>query len=464
MTAPHVAVTLAAALSVLSACGGGARPANLLVITLDTMRADRLPSFGFNGVATPAIDRLAADGAVFEQAFAPAPLTLPSHTSLMTGRLPFRHGVRDNASPPLRADFDTLAEILHGQGLATAAFVASAVLSSDRGLSTGFDTYRGPPPTCGGMARLRRPAAEVVDETIAWLSSGAAAPFFVWMHLFDAHRPFELPGEYHRLYADPYLAAIAYQDAQISRLVTQLERTQRLQNTLIVIVGDHGESQGDHGEEAHGLFVYQKVLHVPLIVRGPGIRVQRVRSVVRVIDVFPTVLDVLGLEGRPTDGVSLMRVLEGGADDAREVYAESMYPQRFGWAGLQSLRADRYKVILAPRPELYDLDADPDERRNLFTVRPAVAKAMLRRLRELASVEDVSVETREPVDAELAGRLAALGYTAHRSVDTSGPPSSAIDPKDQVASFNRLTAQQWQQSDERLARYRGCNPEQPRSR
>jgi arylsulfatase A-like enzyme len=458
VTPPRVLGAFAVGVSVLSGCGGAARPANLVVITLDTMRADRLPSYGFSGVATPAIDRLAADGVVFEQAFAAVPLTLPSHTSLMTGLLPVRHAVRDNASPPLRADVDTLAEILRGRGFSTAAFVASAVLSGDRGLAPGFETYQDPPRGCDGMARMRRPAAEVVDEAIGWLSDRPAAPFFLWVHLFDAHQPFELPADYTRLYAEPYLGAIAYQDAHIARLLAQLDRTGHLEKTLIVLAGDHGESQGDHGEDAHGLFVYQKVLHVPLIVRGPAIRPHRVAAVTRVIDVFPTVLDLFGIEPQPSDGLSLVPLIEGAADDGREVYAESMYPRRFGWAGLASLRADRYKLISAPRPELYDLDADPAERRNLFGDRPVVAEAMSRRLRELVSAEEISVETENAVDAALAERLASLGYVASGAARTAADPSTEVDPKDRVDAFNRMTARQRQQAEEQRARYRGCDP------
>jgi arylsulfatase A-like enzyme len=262
-----VPVCLAAALLLPELSGPAsiavARPRNLLLITLDTMRADRLPAYGFTGVLTPALDRIAAEGAVFEETFAAVPLTLPSHASLFTGIYPPRHGVRDNAGAPLSNEFTTLAELLRERRLGTAAFVASSVLAPRRGLEQGFDLYSaGEPARCSGAPPARRRAAEVVDEAMSWLGRHDAEPFFAWIHLFDTHRPYDLPAEYTDRYFDPYLAAIAYEDAQIARVISHLETRGLLTSTLIVVAGDHGGPRrgvpwdlslsGDAAGTAHG--------------------------------------------------------------------------------------------------------------------------------------------------------------------------------------------------------------------
>jgi arylsulfatase A-like enzyme len=439
-------VGLAAALSmsapVRPARTAAARPRNLLVITLDTMRADRLPPYGFCGVATPALDRLAAEGVVFEQTFAAVPLTLPSHGTIFTGLYPPRLGVRDNAGAPLAGDVTTMAEVLKDRGLTTAAFVASSVLAAGRGLEQGFGSYSdGPPPRCSGTPRGRRPADGVVDDAIDWLGRQGSTPFFAWIHLYDTHRPYDLPDEYLRLYADPYLAAIAFLDTQIARVIGSLDTRGHLDDTLIVIVGDHGESLGDHGETSHGLFVYQEALHVPFIVRGAGIAPRRVRAVTRLVDVMPTVLEIFGLPHPGMDGVSLAGLAAGTTTDLHlEVYAESLYPQRFGWAPLRSLRTDRYKVIEAPRPELYDLASDPYEARNIFDERRTVGRAMLDRLGTFDEGGERTSSRPLPVDRAVAERIAALGYVHATAGQMPGSPGEQADPKDRVAAFNRMTS------------------------
>jgi arylsulfatase A-like enzyme len=422
-------------------CGSPPKPRNLLVITLDTMRADRLPPYGFTGVVTPALDRLAAEGALFEQSFAAAPLTLPSHATLFTGMYPPRLGVRDNTGAPLSADFQTLAEILGERGLTTGAFIASAVLAPRRGLDQGFGTYSmGTSPGCPGSPRARRPADDVVSEAVTWLVGHDSAPFFVWVHLYDTHRPYRLPDDYARSYADPYAGAIAFEDAQIARLISHLEARDLLDDTLMVVAGDHGESLGEHGEDSHGMFIYQEALRVPLIMRGPGVVPRRVSAPVRLVDVMPTVLDMFGVGTPPMDGLSLTRLLAGAEEgSSREVYAESLYPQRFGWASLRSLRADRYKVIDAPRPELFDLESDPYEQRNLFESKPSVAAGMLTRLRSFDSEWGRTVDAAPDVDRAFAERLASLGYVSGTSGRVASVSDGQTDPKDRIAAFNHLT-------------------------
>jgi arylsulfatase A-like enzyme len=428
----------------VAACGAPPRARNLIVITLDTMRADRLPAYGFSGVETPALDRLAAEGAVFEQAFAAVPLTLPSHASLFTGLYPPRLSLRDNVDTPLAPEFTTMAEVLKDRGLATAAFVASGVLGPMRGLDQGFGVYNDASSSGCVKSVSRRPANEVVDQTIEWLSK-QESPFFAWVHLYDTHRPYRLPPEHEGKHDDPYLDAIAFEDAEISRLVDYLERTKRMADTLIVVAGDHGESLGDHGEEGHGIFIYQEGLHVPLIMRGPGILPRRVNAVTRLVDVMPTVLELFGAAASSLDGVSLLGFFaRGDIDPQLEVYAESLYPQRFGWAPLRSLRADRYKVIEAPRPELYDLDTDPAEQRNIFEEKRATGAAMLDRLHAVAGSDVRTLEGQPHLDAGAAARIASLGYVGGTAAAQAQTPGLELDPKDQIETFNRMTRRQWE--------------------
>jgi arylsulfatase A-like enzyme len=420
------------------------RPRNVLIVTLDTMRADRLPPYGFSGVATPALDRIAAEGALFEQAFAAVPLTLPSHATLFTGLFPPKLGVRDNAGAPLAPEFRTLAEILGERGLATGAFVSSAVLAPGRGLDQGFGAYStGASPSCAGSPRARRSADRVVDDAMAWMTERGSAPFFAWMHFYDTHRPYRLPDEFARSYADPYAAAIAFEDAQIQRLLDGLEALGRLDDTLLVVVGDHGESLGDHGEDSHGILIYQEALHVPLMMRGPGIVPRRVSATVRVADVMPTVLDLLGMEPPAMDGVSMTNLLDGAADRRpRDVYAESLYPERFGWASLRSLRAGRYKIIDAPRPELFDLATDPYEQRNLYASKPSLAAAMHRGLTSFQD-EAEKADGATPLDPDVAGRIASLGYVSGAPAAMADGPGEERDPKDMIETFNQMTRVQW---------------------
>lgn len=438
MTRRAAALVMVLALPV-AACSHQPQPRNVIFITLDTMRADRLPVYGFDAVATPTLDRLAAEGVVFEQAFAAVPLTLPSHATLFTGLYPPRHSVHDNAGAPLAAEFETLAEVLASRGLVSAAFVSSAVLAPGRGLEQGFNTYSLGKKECPGSAGTRRPADEVVDESLEWLAGQGASPFFLWMHLYDTHAPIRVPFELTLAHGDPYLAAIAYEDSQIARVVDYLEERGLLDESLVVVAGDHGESLGDHGEESHGLFVYDAALRVPLIVRGPGIAPARVGAAVRLIDVMPTVLDLFGVRSPSIQGVSLTNLMSGAEEAPREVYAESRYPQRFGWANLRTLRAGRWKVIEAPRPELYDVAADLREQRNVFEANRHIAAALLNRLRTEYAPHETASPTRV-VDRAVADRLASLGYVAGAASQAhDGAPA---DPKDMIEAFNHITRTQ----------------------
>ena len=412
---------------------------NVIIVTLDTTRADYLPAYGFANLETPALDRIAREGVLFEQATTTAPLTLPAHCTIFTGLFPPHHQVRDNADRALADDQTTLAEVLRAHGMRTAAFVGSIVVGADRGLKQGFDTYSAPSRT-DLRERHRRPGHVVIDDVLGWLDQQGENPFFAWVHLYDAHAPYALPEPYRTMYEDaPYLGAIAFLDAQVARLMTALEKHHALERTLLVVASDHGESLGDHGEDGHGIFVYQSTLHVPLVMRVPGVVPRRVTDVTRLTDVMPTVLDLLGIAGPSMDGVSLAPLMSGRRRTLDlEAYSESVYPARFGWSALHALRAGRFKFVSAPRPELYDLDVDPNERRNLYAERTPLAAAMAARVATLAGARAPD-RVDSPMDPESAAQLAALGYIGHVVAARSpGVDEAAVDPKDCIGRYNDL--------------------------
>ena len=399
----------------------------VVLITLDTTRADRLTPYGLMDVPMPALERLAADGLVFDQAMSVAPLTLPAHASLFTGLFPPAHGVRDNSDASLAGEHVTLAEVLHAQGVRTGAFVGSYILDSRRGLAQGFDTYRGPvSPEDGGPRTGQRRADEVITEATAWLEHVVPARFFLWAHLYDPHRPYDPPEPYRSRFIDPYIGEIAFVDAQIEHLLDALETRGVLDRTIVIVAGDHGESLGDHGERDHGIFIYENVLRVPLIIRAPGFAPARIGSVVRLVDVMATALDLIGVAAPASQGVSLRKLMTGETADLElDAYAESLYPMRFGLSSLRSLRQGQFKFIEAPGPELYDLERDPFEEMNLFNERPGTAGKMARRLQALAGELDSAAAS---VSTELMQGISALGYV---STSPAGDPRGPLpDPKD----------------------------------
>jgi len=401
-------VVLAAGTAAVRATILRPRPSGLVIVTLDTTRADRLPAYGFGGVATPAIDALVSRGAVFDDVVSVAPLTLPAHTSLFTGLYPATHGVRENAGRALDRSHATLAGILHDRGFHTAAFVGSIVLAADRGLSRGFDVYDDGRANSTQLPK-RRPGGEVVDRARGWIDGLDDKPFFLWVHLYDVHAPQALPLDVRREYGDRYEGGIAYVDGQIGRLLDALDRRHRLSTTVIVVAGDHGESLGEHGEKEHGIFLYQSTLRVPLILCGPGVAAARIPAATSLVDVFPTVLRLLGIGSAPRDGVSLVPALSGGRVPERAIYAESQYAAHFGSGALRMVRDGRFKFIDGPRPELYDLDRDPLEQQNLADEHLATVSALQRELLGMnANVSSPGAPTQLP--AERLQALAALGY------------------------------------------------------
>ena len=449
MTSTLRRVAVLALAMATATCARTREPAVLgvVLITLDTTRADRLTPYGFMDAKMPAFERLAREGVLFDQASSVAPLTLPAHTSIMTGLWPPAHGVRDNTSPPLAESYVTLAEVLRGQGFRTAAFVGSNMLHHDRGLSQGFEHYGGPGHDARPEHRApQRPAAEVVTEATQWLRGVDGSRFFAWLHLYDPHRPYEPPEPYATMYAsDPYVGEIAYVDAQIGALLDTLEQQGVLDRTVVIVAGDHGEALGEHGERDHGVFIYESVLRVPLIIRAPSLPPARVGAIVRLIDVLPTALALLGMPPAQNDGTDLTALMQGHQQDL-EAYSESLYPQRFGWSPLRALRDGRFKLIDAPRPELYDLQLDPFEEHNIYGERPTVAAAMRRRLAAFSGSEwpaRHSGANRQTVSPEVKERLAALGYVTASPVTNPGSGAVLPDPKDFVGREPLVPGRPW---------------------
>jgi len=422
---------------------------NLLVITLDTTRADAIGAYGGRAV-TPTLDQLAGSGVLFEQTSTVAPLTLPAHSSLFTALYPPRHQVHENGDIPLADRFVTLAERLSARGFHTGAFVSSFVLDHRWGLNQGFDVYHDLdiPPGPIDRESLRRPGDRVAEDALDWLRGFGGGRFFAWLHFYDAHAPARTPSEFASPNGqDPYAGAIGFIDFQVSRVITFLAERGLLDRTVIVVVGDHGESLGEHGEASHGLFVYQSVMHVPLIIRAPfaNMHGRRIADPVRIVDVMPTVLDLLGQTPAPAaDGRTLVPLMNGAARELRlEAYSESRYGfDRFGWSPVMSLRQGRFKLIQAPRPELYDLASDPHEMINLYRQQAQLATTLTRRLQEIEQPEDTQQTADVPaMDSDTRARLAALGYVSASGSRSALHEAELADPKDRIELYRQFTEQ-----------------------
>jgi arylsulfatase A-like enzyme/Flp pilus assembly protein TadD len=432
--------------SVVGGCGrqgfrGSLSGDNVLLITLDTTRADRLGCYGYSRAVTPALDALARRGTLFENALAQVPMTLPSHATLLTGRYPRELGIRLNEQAALAPDHPTLASVFKGQGYRTAAFVAAFVLDSRYGLDRGFEVY----DDDVGEGVLMRRANEVTDRALAWLQGAKKEPFFAWIHYFDPHKPYEPPEAFRGVGADPYDGEIAFVDTEIERLMKWLETQGLTDRTLVVVAGDHGESLGEHGEHGHAMFLYQTNLRVPLILAHPrvGKRGARVAEVVELADVFTTILDLFGW-ATPEGLVSrsLAPALRGQVLAPRESYAESHYVRHtYGWAEQRSLTGGRWKYISSTRAELYELVSDPAEERNLIGEQGEVASAMRRGLLARYGAMRAGRALEVPLDEDARRRLEALGYVsggrstgAEEELLSAGRP----DPKDMLDVVEQL--------------------------
>jgi len=429
---------------------------NLVVVTLDTTRADRLGCYGFAGVETPYIDALAREGIVFDHATSTVPLTFPSHSSLFTGLVPPHHGVRDNGGFFLDEAKTTLAERLKQAGFATGAFVAAWVLESKWGLAQGFDTYSDKFDLSKykvvSLGTVQKPGDEVMSDALAWLESVKQRRFFAWVHLYDPHTPYEPPEPFAARYPkQPYLGEIAYTDHVVGRLTTWLREQGLLERTVVILTADHGESLGDHGEATHAYFVYDATTHVPLIVRTPWSLRGRRSLQVSGVDVMPTALDLVGLPPEPgIDGRSLARAMLGpDAAEDRVAYSETYFPRyHFGWQHLRALRSEAYKYIDAPEPELYDLAGDPGETKNIYRAFSRRGEEMRLRMEALAKSGADAAPERRSLDPDTLQRLAALGYVGN--VIDVDPTAVLPDPKHKLPLFTQMNAAKNLAGDERF--------------
>jgi choline-sulfatase len=424
---------------------------SVILVTLDTTRADRMGFLGAKTGLTPALDALAAESMVFERAYAQAPITTVSHASILSGTYPQFHGVND-FGVPLPGRVPWLSELLAGSGYRTAAFVGSLILDPRNGTAPGFDrgfeTYdagfrirRGKDDRYQTMERR---GGEVMSRALAWLERQPRGPFLLWVHLYDAHDPYDPPAPFaQKNRGRPYDGEIAYVDAQVGRLRAALVARGLFDNTLLAVVADHGESLGEHGESTHGVFLYEATVRVPLLLKlpkGKGAG-RRVSARVRLVDLVPTVLETVGLSAPASiQGESLLPLLEADRIPDRDAYAETDYPHRaFGWSPLASWRVERFLFVKAPRPELYDMAADSGEKQDLAAERPAVVERIATRMQEFRQKTGGAADAgAKPaaVDPALAERLAALGYASGASAST--PVGIGIDPKDKVQVANTL--------------------------
>jgi choline-sulfatase len=440
---------------------------DVFLVTIDTLRADHVHCYGYGRVETPALDGLAKDGVRFTQAFTPSPITNTSHASILTGLLPSSHGVTDFAVA-LSPAHPTWAELLHRRGYHTAAFIGAVILDSKTlapGLDRGFDFYDNFPQhsqTRSRWGRIERRGMEVVQHAEAWLSAHPTGPHFVWVHLYDPHDPYEPPAPYSRIYKDHlYDGEIAYADSALANFITYLKQHGRYANSLIVVVGDHGEGLGEHHESTHGIFLYDTTTHVPLILKLPAgaaadkIKVKQVDAQVRTTDILPTVLDLAGASvPQRLDGESLKPYLAGAGMASRTAFGETDYPLRFGWAPLRSVRAEGFKFIEAPRPEMYDLRADAAELDNQYVPWDARVEKSRGMLAELRTKAPPPEPAKSVVGQGTIDELKALGYLGRADVGsaTNVPePSMFPDPKDKIEEQNLLHLAMMASEDDREA-------------
>lgn len=447
MRASHRMIAAVLGTAAIAACScGGRGPRDVVVVTLDTVRADRLGCYGSAGGLTPHLDAFASRAALFEDASCAVPITLPSHATLFTGRYPISTGVRNNGTFVVPEEETTLAEVLKQAGFRTGAIVAAFPLQRRYGLDQGFDVYDDELPPIPAAAAgafsvhfSERDARSVTDRALALWERMSGGRRFLWVHYFDAHAPYAPPEPFasaHR--SAPYDGEIAYVDDQLGRLLDRVERDSP--DAVVVIAADHGESLGEHGEKTHGVFLYQSTVHVPLLLQAPGTAKAgaRIAAPVSLADVFPTVLGLLGLRAPARlDGVDLRPLLAGGTPARREVYAESYLPfLQFRFSPLTMLRDGALKYVSAPAPEVYDLRADPGESRNL-SGRTDDESILARRLASLVQEGDPAAAERATgsLDEEAEARLRSLGYAAA----PARVPAAATgrDPKTMVDYLQR---------------------------
>jgi choline-sulfatase len=419
---------------------------NVVVVTIDTLRADHLHCYGYQKIETPVLDQLARQGVLFENAVAQAPLTPPSHASIFTGQYPTVHHVRNTGGFVLPSSARPLAKLLQEQGWDTAAFVSSAVLKKVIGFNNGFAVYDDQMPRQGNKQEFgeeaERPAGDTVDRALHWLSVQSGKPYFLWVHLYDPHMPYKPPSPFKEKYKSrPYDGEIAYADQQLGKLLAAVQKKAPADKTIITILSDHGESLSEHGEFSHGVFLYDATLHIAFMMAGPGIPAGvRVKQQARSIDFLPTLLALLG-EKPPANvqGLSLVPAFSGKTVSTEISYEETLYPKlALGWAELRGIRTNRWKYIRAPKPELYDLAQDPAESTNVIRQYPAEVDKFEAQLKSvIGGAGSEKVET-NMVDERQIAQLRSLGYLSGFSPQHYDLNGSGADPKDRVGILKLL--------------------------
>ncbi|HUP65930.1 MAG TPA: sulfatase-like hydrolase/transferase, partial [Thermoanaerobaculia bacterium] len=411
----------------------------IIIISVDTLRADHLPTYGATGVETPALDALSRDSIVFENAYSQVPLTLPSHASMLTGRLPSELGIRNNLGYRFDPEVPSLPLLLARDRWDTGAAVSAYVLRSETGLGEAFDHYDDQVSGSQGalLGEIQRSGEETVTAALSWIDERPDPRFFFFLHLFDPHAPYEPPEPFASRYsAAPYDGEIAAADAALGRFLAHLRSAGLYDDATILFMSDHGEGLGDHGELQHGIFLYREVIRVPLFLKLPATRLAgtRVETPAALLDVFPTLLEIAGVSGTPepaSRAVSLVDLAEGARPD-RRIFSETMYPRiHLGWSDLASLVDDSFHFIAAPRAELYDVRADPAEKHNVIAEQRRVYAALDREMKTF----DRSLTPPSAISPEEEAKLSALGY-----LGGAGPGSGADlpDPKDRIADLERF--------------------------
>ncbi len=444
------------------------RDLNVILITIDTLRSDRVSSYGSDHVDTPNIDSFASEGVLFSNAASTVPFTLPAHSSILTGLYPPGHGVRENVGYTLDASIPTLAEVLSNGGWNTAGFVSAFVLDSRWGIGRGFDRYFDDfnltDFESANLSSVQRSGDVTIAEAVRWLDGRSQdSPFFLWLHLYDPHDPYTPPEPFKSQYPNrPYDGEVAYTDSLIGEFRKALEERGLLASSFVILTADHGEGLGDHGESSHGFFLYDTTIHVPLIVRQPtsADAGRVVDAAVSHVDLFPTILDVVGLAApKEVHGQSLLPMIAGeNVELDRGVYSESLYPLlHYGWAPLRAIRTDSRKLISAPRPEVFDVVADPREERDLSLEQPGVTGELEKRLSDLRAKIDrdaPAAGAAPDIDPETLAQLQALGYAVGQGgvslEDETDRPRA--DPKDKIRIHRTIMgAQSLMRDDEETA-------------
>jgi arylsulfatase A-like enzyme/Tfp pilus assembly protein PilF len=431
-----------------------ARPQNVILITIDTLRADHLGCYGYARAQTPNIDRWAGQGVRFLNATSTTPLTLPSHSSIMTGTFPLEHGVRDNGGFYLDDKWNTLAEVLQTSGMKTGGFVSAFVLDHRWGIAQGFqeyfDHFELSKFKMVSLDSVQRRGDESLDEALSWVDKNKSSRFFAWIHFYDPHTPYDPPDPFRSDFQDRpfglYDGEISYVDNLIGRIQDYLEKNNLIHTTAVVLTSDHGESLGEHQETGHGFFIYDATMHVPLILLIPGQDPAVIQEQVRSIDIYPTICDVLGV--RPDSavrGVSLLPLVSGKSLPQRLIaYSESYYPRfHYGWSELKALRTAEYKYIDAPDKEFYRLSEDPEEKNNVYSLRREKAAPFETELTKLI-LQDSGIKMAQAVDDDSLEKLQALGYIGSFTPLKQGEQEGSLpDPKMKIQLYNKLKLAQW---------------------